>query len=95
MLMAFFSALGFTRLVEWLVLHTVLLPSLLYWLSKPKGANLVEASIPASSTEMALTYRSMAIAVSGVALEESKCPLVGVGLVYTLPYLPRVAFGTA
>ena len=54
----------------------------------------MEASIPASNTEMALSYRCLAIAVSGETLRD-KCPLVGVGLVYTLPYLPKVAFSTA
>ena len=68
---------------------------LLYWLSKPKGANLVEASIPAGNTNMALAYRSMAIAVSGEMLYKDKCPLVGVGLVYIPPYLPRIAFSAA
>ena len=69
------------------------LPSLQYWLSMPR-ANLVEASLPAGNTEMAFAYRSMAIAVSGEALKD-KCPLVGVGLVYTPPYLPRIAFSAA
>ena len=54
----------------------------------------MEATIPADSTEMALTYRSLAIAVSEEALKD-KCPLVGVGLVYMPPYLPKVAFGQA
>ena len=50
-LTAYFSALGFTKLVEKLVLHTVPLQSLLYWLSKPKGPNLVEAPISADDTD--------------------------------------------
>ena len=95
MLMAYFGALGFARPVEQLGLHTVPLPSLLYWLSKPKGANLVEASIPAGNTDMALAYRSMAIAVSREMLYKDKCPLVGVGLVYMPPYLPWIAFSAA
>ena len=39
--------------------------------------------------------RSMAIAVSEEMLYKDKCPLVGVGLVYTPPYLPRVQFSVA
>ena len=56
LLTVYFSVLGFTRLVEWLGLCMVLLPSLQYWFSKLKGANLVEASIPTGNTEMALAY---------------------------------------
>ena len=44
---AFLGALGFTRPVEQLELRSVPLPSLLFWLSRPKGSNLVEATIPA------------------------------------------------
>ena len=55
----------------------------------------MEASIPAGNTDMALAYRSMAIAVSGEMLYKDKCPLVGVGLVYTPPYLSRIPFSAA
>ena len=41
---AYFGALGFTKPLEKLVLCAVPLQSLLDWLSKPKGPNLVEAS---------------------------------------------------
>ena len=44
---AFLGALGFTRPVEQLELRSVPLPSLLFWLSRPKSSNLVEATIPA------------------------------------------------
>ena len=91
MLTAYLGALGFTRLVERLGLHTVPLPSLQYWLSKTQGANLVEAFIPPGNTEMVLAYRSLVIAISGEVLKD-KCLLVGVGLVYTPPYLPKIAF---
>ena len=43
---AFLGALGFTRPVEQLELRSVPLPSLLFWLSRPKSSNLVEATIP-------------------------------------------------
>ena len=92
---AFLGALGFTRPVEPLVLRSVPLPSLLFWLSRPKGSNLVEATIPAEEVRMTSACRSMAIAVSKEMLYKDRCPLVGVGLVYTPPYLPQVPFSVA
>ena len=92
---AFLGALGFTRTVEQLVLHSVPLPSLLFWLSRPKGSNLVEATISAEEVRTTLACRSMAIAVSEEMLYKDRCPLVGVGLVYTPPYLPQVPFSVA
>ena len=92
---AFLGALGFTRPVEQLVLHSVPLPSLLFWLSRPKGSNLVEATIPAEEVRTTSACRSMAIAVSEEMLYKDRCPLVGVGLVYTPPYLPQVPFSVA
>ena len=70
-------------------------PSLLFWLSRPKGSNLVEASIPAEEVRTTSACRSMAIAVSEEMLYKDRCPLVGVGLVYTPPYLPQVPFSAA
>ena len=92
---AFLGALGFTRPVEQLELHLMPLPSLLSWLSRPKGCNLVEATMPAEEVRTTSACRSMAIAVSGEMLYKDKCPLVGVGLVYTPPYLPQVPFSIA
>ena len=89
------GALGFTRPVEQLELHSVPLSSLLFWLSRPKGSNLVEATIPAEEVRTTSACRSMAIAVSEEMLYKDRCPLVGVGLVYTLPYLPQVPFSVA
>ena len=91
----FLGALGFTRLVEQLELCLVPLPSLLSWLCRPKGCNLVEATMPAEEVRTTSACRSMAIAVSEEMLYKDKCPLVGVGLVYTLPYLPQVPFSVA
>ena len=91
---AFLGALGFTRPVEQLVLRSVPLLSLLFWLSRPKGSNLVEATIPAE-VRTTSACRSMAIAVSEEMLYKDRCPLVGVGLVYTPPYLPQVPFSVA
>ena len=92
---AFLGALGFTRPVEQLVLRSVPLPSLLFWLSRPKGSNLIEATIPAEEVRMTSACQSMAIAVSEEMLYKDRCPLVGVGLVYTPPYLPQVPFSVA
>ena len=92
---AFLGALGFTRPVEQLVLCSVPLPSLLFWLSRPKGSNLVEATIPAEEVRTTSACRSMAIAVFEEMLYKDRCPLVGVGLMYTPPYLPQVPFSVA
>ena len=92
---AFLGALGFTKPVEQLVLRSVPLPSLLFWLSRPKGSNLVEATIPAEEVRTTSACRSMAIAVSEEMLYKDRCPLVGVSLVYTPPYLPQVPFSVA
>ena len=92
---AFLGALGFTRPVEQLELCSVPLPSLLAWLHKPKGCNLVEATMPAEEVKSTSACRSMTIAVSEEMLYKDKCPLVGVGIVYTPPYLPQVQFSVA
>ena len=92
---AFLGALGFTRPVEQLELRSVPLPSLLFWLSRLKGSNLVEATIPAEEVRTTSACRSMAIAVSEEMLYKDRCPLVGVGLVYMPPYLPQVPFSVA
>ena len=92
---AFLGALGFTRPVEQLELRSVPLPSLLFWLSRLKSSNLVEATIPAEEVRTTSACQSMAIAVSEEMLYKDRCPLVGVGLVYTPPYLPQVPFSVA
>ena len=92
---AFLGALGFTRPVEQLELRSVPLPSLLFWLSRPKTSNLVEATIPAEEVKTTSACQSMAIAVSEEMLYKDRYPLVGVGLVYTPPYLPQVPFSVA
>ena len=92
---AFLGALGFTRPVEQLMLRSVPLPSLLFWLSQPKGSSLVEATLPAEEVRVTSACRSMAIAVSEEMLYKDNCPLVGAGLVYMPPYLPQVPFSVA
>ena len=65
------------------------LQSLLDWLSKPKGPNLVEASVAA------VPDNALALAVTKRMLYGEKPPLVGVGLVYKLHYISTVLFSAA
>ena len=85
----YFGALGFIKPLEQLVLHTMSLQSLLDWLSKPKGPNLVEVSVAAAPD------KALAIAITKRALYEKKPPLVGVGLVYKPHYISTVLFSGA
>ena len=86
---SYLGALGFIKPLEQLMLCTVPLQSLLDWLSKPKGPNLVEASV-AMAPEKALV-----LAVSKKMLYEEKPPLVGVGLMYKPHYISPVLFSAA
>ena len=83
---SYLGALGFTKPLEQLVLHTVPLQSLLDWLSKPKGPNLVEASVAA------VPEKALVLAVTKNMLYMEEPPLVGVGLVYKLHYVSPVPF---
>ena len=80
---SYLGALGFTKPLEQLMLCTVPLESLLDWLSKPKGPNLVEASM-AVAPEKALV-----LVVSKKMLYGENPPLVGVGLLYKPHYIPQ------
>ena len=71
------------------MLHTVPLQSLLEWLSKPKGPNLVEASVAV------VTDKALALVFTKRMLYEEKTPLVGVSLVYKLHYISTVPFSVA
>ena len=71
------------------MLCTVPLQSLLDWLFKPKGPTLVEAS------KIAALYKALAMAVTKRMLYEENPPVVGVGLVYKLHYIPTVLFSAA
>ena len=71
------------------MLHTVPLQSLLDWLSKPKGPNLVEASVAVVSD------KALALVVTKKMLYGKKPPLVGVGLVYKPHYISTVPFSAA
>ena len=82
----YFGALGFTKPLEKLVLCAVPLQSLLDWLSKPKGPNLVEASIAA------VPDKALVLAVTKQMLYGEETPLVGVGLVYKPHYISTEPF---
>ena len=83
---AYFSALGFTKPLEKLVLHAMPLQSLLNWLSKPKGPNLVGASM-ATAPDKALV-----LVVTKQMLYGEETPLVGVGLMYKPHYISTEPF---
>ena len=85
----YFVALGFTKPLEQLMVHTVPLQSLLDWLSKPKGPTLVEASVALAPD------KALALAVTKRMLYWEKPPLVGVGLVYKPHYISMVPFSAA
>ena len=68
------------------MLHTVPLQSLLDWLSKPKGPNLVEASVAV------VPEKALVLVVTKKMLYVEEPPLVGVGLVYKLHYVSTVPF---
>ena len=86
---SYLGALGFTEPLEQLVLHTVPLPSLLDWLSKPKGPNLVEASVAAAPE------KALVLVVTKKMLYVEEPPLVGVGLVYKPHYVSTVPLSAA
>ena len=83
---SYLGALGFTEPLEQLVLCTVPLPSLLDWLSKPEGPNLVEDSVAA------VPEKALVLAVTKKMLYVEEAPLLGVRLVYKLHYVSTVPF---
>ena len=83
---AYLGALGFTKPQEKIVLCSVLLKNVLEWLSKPKGPNLVEAtmcSVPEKALVLATTKRTL-------YMEDP--PSMGVGLVYKPHYVSMESF---
>ena len=85
----YFGALGFTKLLEKLVLCALPLQSLLDWLSKPKGPCLVEASMAA------VPDKALVLAVTKRMLYGEETPLVGVGLMYKLHCISTEPFSAA
>ena len=71
------------------MLCAVPLQSLLDWLSKPKGPNLVEVSAAAAPD------KALVLAVTKWMLYGEETPLVGVGLVYKPHYISTEPFSAA
>ena len=85
-LSAYLGALGFTKPLERIVLHAIPLKSLLEWLSKPRGPNLVEATVGGAPE------KALVLAVTKRMLYEEDPPSVGVGLVYKPHYVSTESF---
>ena len=85
----YFGALSFSKPLGKLVLRAVPLQILLDWLSKPKGPNLVEASLAAAPD------KTLALAVTKQMLYGEEPPLVGVGLMYKPHYISTEPFSAA
>ena len=86
---AYLGALGFTKPLEKLVLHTIPLRSILEWLLKPKGPHLVEA------TAAVAPEKALVLAVTKRMLNGEDPPYVGVGLMYKPHYISTESFCTA
>ena len=86
LMVLFLGALGFTEPLEQIVLHTAPLQSLLDWLSKPKGPNLVETSVAV------VPEKALVLVVTKKMLYVEEPPLVGVGLMYKPHYVSMVPF---
>ena len=71
------------------MLHVIPLKSLLKWLSKPRGSNLVEA------TTGAMPEKALVLAATKRMLYEEGPLSVGVGLVYKPHYVSTESFCTA
>ena len=68
------------------MLHAIPLKSLLKWLSKPRGPNLVEATVGGAPE------KALVLAVTKHMLYEEDPPSVGVGLVYKPHYISMESF---
>ena len=71
------------------MLHAVPLKSLLEWLSKPKGPNLVETTVAAAPEKV------LVLAMTRHMLYGEDPPYVGVGLVYKPHYVSTESFCVA
>ena len=83
---AYLGALGFTKPLERIVLHAIPLKSLLEWLSKPRGPNLMEATMGRAPE------KALVLAATKRMLYEEDPPSVGVGLVYKPHYISTESF---
>ena len=83
---AYLGALGFTKPMEKIVLCSIPLKSILEWLVKPKGPNLVEATV------CGVPEKALVLAVTKRMLYMEDLPSVGVGLVYKPHYVSTEFF---
>ena len=72
--------------LERVVLHTIPLKSLLEWLTKPRGPNLVEATMSGAPE------KALVLAATKCTLYVEDPPSVGVGLVYKPHYVSTECF---
>ena len=72
--------------LERIVLHAIPMKSLLKWLSKPRGPNLVEATMGAAPE------KALVLAATKCMLYEGDLPSVGMGLVYKPHYISTKSF---
>ena len=85
----YLRALGFTKLLDRIVLHTIPLKSLLEWLSKTKDPNLVEATVGGAPE------KALVLAATKCTIYEEDLPSVGVGLMYKPHYISTESFCSA
>ena len=83
---AYLGALGFMKPLEKIVLCSIPLKSILEWLVKPKGPNLVEA------TMCGVPEKALVLAVTKHTLYMEDPPSMGVGLVYKPHYVSTESF---
>ena len=72
--------------LERIMLHTIPLKSLLEWLLKPRGPNLVEATMGGTPE------KALVLAVTKCMLYEEDQPSMGVGLMYKPHYISTESF---
>ena len=83
---AYLGSLGFTKPLERIVLHSIPLKSILEWLTKPKGPNLVEATVSGAPE------KALVLAATKHTLYMEDLPSMGVGLVYKPHYVSTESF---
>ena len=86
---SYLGAIGFTRPVEMLSLKEVLYSSLMAWLAKPTGPQLVA---PDAEDD---PYTTLAISWTPESLYHFQPAKVGIGLVYKAPYIQAASFTEA
>ena len=83
---AYLGALGFMKPLEKIVLRSIPLKSILEWITKPKGPNLVEATV------CGVPEKALVLAATKRTLYMEDPPSVGVGLVYKPHYVSMESF---